>query len=887
MSTGRTLRIVERPEDAPAPDPAVDILVLDTSWTPGPGGRSDLIAVRPTVRSVVDRVNLFDEALERIDAWGEAAGMADRLMDGGVTWWFHARSFIRLDLHEMLLWCHVLADLAPPGRYERMEIPAYRALLVAAARAVRSATPPAVVTYGPPPIRRSGRPATGLGRITRQGPVGALRRPVGRVLRRFGALPDHGPRMAALEERLATLAAEPGGVMAVVRSASFHVVGTSGDVRRTDPYVTPVLDQLAAAGHPVVGIGLALDHRRDPDWAQIEGEPRLLPMSFVSRRSALPRDDAAQAAQAAARIAATPELEIEVDGYDLGPALRAIVHDLGPWFERQRHGMLWAERIMGELQPSVLFTGWEGARTMWLGAARRLGIPSVAVQHGVIYPNNPDYYRPAHPGLVRPDATCVYGPYERDILIVGGRYEPDSVVVTGSPRVQPDDAAIPLDADERSALRRELGVADGDRLLVVSAARNPIGDEIHSMSMASRLFDGPLPGVHVVVKLHPEEQTGEHYERLVAGLARAGGYEPPRISTVRDVDLYRLLRAADAHLGQYSTVLTDAVLTGTANMVAVGQAYADIIGYVEAGVAVPVRSVDDVRAFMADPRPPAPLDRARFLDDHYLPRRRHGSHRRSDHRSDRGSGREGRLMTRTVAIIQARTGSTRLPGKVLLPLLGEPLLVHVVRRVARAASVDATVVATTTMPNDDAIVDLGAREGWLVERGSETDLLDRYLGAARAHAADRVIRITSDCPLIDPDVIDDVVTALEAAGADYASNTLEPRTFPRGLDVEAMTMVALEAADQADRDPASREHATPYLYRHPERFRLAGVRLPEDLSAHRWTVDTPEDYDLVRRIYDALGRDDFGWLEALAVVRANPAWSDLNRHIEQKRVPPG
>ncbi len=241
-------------------------------------------------------------------------------------------------------------------------------------------------------------------------------------------------------------------------------------------------------------------------------------------------------------------------------------------------------------------------------------------------------------------------------------------------------------------------------------------------------------------------------------------------------------------------------------------------------------------------------------------------------------------MTRTVAIIQARTGSTRLPGKVLLPLLGEPLLATVVRRVARAASVDATVVATTTLPDDDAIADLAAEEGWLVERGSEMDLLDRYLQAARAHDAERVVRITSDCPVIDPTVIDEVVSALAAAGADYASNTLDPRTFPRGLDVEAMTIDALETAGREDRDPGSREHATPFLYRHPERFRLAAVRLPIDMSGHRWTVDTPEDYELVRRIYDALGRDDAPWRDALAVVEAHPDWSALNRHIEQKTV---
>ncbi|MEO8570327.1 MAG: glycosyltransferase family protein [Chloroflexota bacterium] len=242
-------------------------------------------------------------------------------------------------------------------------------------------------------------------------------------------------------------------------------------------------------------------------------------------------------------------------------------------------------------------------------------------------------------------------------------------------------------------------------------------------------------------------------------------------------------------------------------------------------------------------------------------------------------------MTRTVAIIQARTGSTRLPGKVLLPLLGEPLLATVVRRVGRATSVDATIVATTTLPDDDAIVALAADEGWLVERGSELDLLDRYLQAARAHDADRIVRITSDCPLLDPAVIDEVVGALAAAGADYASNTLEPRTFPRGLDVEAMTIDALETAAREDRDPASREHATPFLYRHPERFGLAAVRLPVDLSGHRWTVDTPEDYELIRRIYDKLGRDDAPWRDALAVVEAHPDWSALNRHIEQKTVP--
>ena len=239
---------------------------------------------------------------------------------------------------------------------------------------------------------------------------------------------------------------------------------------------------------------------------------------------------------------------------------------------------------------------------------------------------------------------------------------------------------------------------------------------------------------------------------------------------------------------------------------------------------------------------------------------------------------------RTVAIVQARTGSTRLPGKVLLPLLGAPLVSRVVARTRRAASVDEVAVATTTLRSDDPIVELAAREGWPVTRGSETDLLDRYLQAARAHEADRIVRITSDCPLIDPDLIDDVVRALDRQKADYGSNTLEPRTYPRGLDVEVVTRAALEAAWQEDLDPASREHATPFVRLHPERFRPVRVHGSDDRSEHRWTVDTPEDYELVRRIYEALGRDDFTWLEALDVVTANPSWGTGNRHVPQKAL---
>ncbi len=153
----------------------------------------------------------------------------------------------------------------------------------------------------------------------------------------------------------------------------------------------------------------------------------------------------------------------------------------------------------------------------------------------------------------------------------------------------------------------------------MSVANNPVGGDIHSVCMVERMLDGPLPGVHVVVKLHPIDRAGDRYKALLAGLARAGGYPAIPLTVVRDIDLYRLLRAADAHLGQYSTVLTDAVVAGTPNMIAVGVAFNDHIGYEAAQVAEPVRTVDDVRAFMADPRPADPADRARFLAAHFQP----------------------------------------------------------------------------------------------------------------------------------------------------------------------------------------------------------------------------------------------------------------------------
>jgi len=241
---------------------------------------------------------------------------------------------------------------------------------------------------------------------------------------------------------------------------------------------------------------------------------------------------------------------------------------------------------------------------------------------------------------------------------------------------------------------------------------------------------------------------------------------------------------------------------------------------------------------------------------------------------------------RIVGIIQARMGSTRLPGKVLLDLAGEPMLARVVSRTKRASMLHEVVVATTTNPADERIVDLCTVNDWSCFCGSEDDVLDRYYQGAVRYQADVVVRITSDCPLIEPQLIDQIVQEfLDHSSVDYASNTLPPRTFPRGLDVEVITFEALKHAWSEDDNPVWREHVTPYIYRHPEKFRLHAVRNDINYSHMRWTVDTPQDLTLIRRIYEYFGNDSFSWCEVLALLEHHPEWLELNKGTVQKEVP--
>lgn len=242
---------------------------------------------------------------------------------------------------------------------------------------------------------------------------------------------------------------------------------------------------------------------------------------------------------------------------------------------------------------------------------------------------------------------------------------------------------------------------------------------------------------------------------------------------------------------------------------------------------------------------------------------------------------------RVVAIIQARMGSTRLPGKVLKDLGGETVLARVVNRTRRATLVDEVVVATSVLPADDAI----AREceGLKVAcfRGDELDVLDRYYRAAQKFAADAIVRITADCPLIDPELIDAAIRSRLDQKADYASNSLV-RSYPRGLDVEVFTADALARAWSAAKEEYQRIHVTPYLYENPKAFKVISTAEEMDHSNHRWTLDTAEDLELLRAVYKHFGnRDSIRWIEVLDLMEAHPELAALNSHVRQKTLREG
>ncbi|OOO02591.1 MAG: 3-deoxy-manno-octulosonate cytidylyltransferase [Chromatiales bacterium USCg_Taylor] len=239
-----------------------------------------------------------------------------------------------------------------------------------------------------------------------------------------------------------------------------------------------------------------------------------------------------------------------------------------------------------------------------------------------------------------------------------------------------------------------------------------------------------------------------------------------------------------------------------------------------------------------------------------------------------------------VIVIQARMGSTRLPGKVMLDLCGAPLIVRMLERVQRIRTPARIVVAVTTEAADDCLFDVCRARGFEVFRGHPTDLLDRHYQGARAYGAEVVAKVPSDCPLIDPAIIDAVFERFAQGDCDYASN-LHPPSYPDGNDAEVMSMSALASAWREAAQGFEREHTTPFLWEHGERFRLANVAWDprpgdapvQDYSmSHRWTLDYPEDYEFIRRVYAALypRNPAFGLEDILRLLERAPDLLAIN-----------
>ena len=261
------------------------------------------------------------------------------------------------------------------------------------------------------------------------------------------------------------------------------------------------------------------------------------------------------------------------------------------------------------------------------------------------------------------------------------------------------------------------------------------------------------------------------------------------------------------------------------------------------------------------------------------------------------------MKPRVIAIIQGRMSSSRLPGKILADIAGQPMLQRVILRTSRAASVTETIFATTTDPSDDPVAEYCDFSGIPFTRGHLYDVLDRYYQTAARAKADVIVRVTGDCPVIDPALIDGVVDTLLEGEHDFVCNRLPPpfhRTYPIGLDTEACTFEVLEKAWKEANEPQHREHVMPYFYEgvelltdnrllqsgiSPRGFRIALLHHTTDFGDYRWTVDTPEDLEFMMQVYGRFdGRDDFTWKDVLDLVHNEPELMQINAGVKHKTL---
>jgi hypothetical protein len=624
--------VVLRFADGAPPDATTDrpVVLLDTTREVRVGPPGGEIAVRDVAERVLAGRDLIAETADHLDAWAEASGVVEAMALDGTSFWYYFRLRHWMWLQQQILWLGILDAIVHEVGPAALQFgPDTDEAILAAARLLAErdgieaiipdppAAPPgrrkraAPAPVGSAPSHRATPPASLLDRLDdKRLELLSRRRPQ----------PDEPEdRRAFVAERIDRLAERPGRLLVVLEHARQRVDTRSGP-KLTNPYLGPVVERLRGSHLDPIEIDIRAKLSDDDAWHRLHrwSGRRLLPSDAVWVAGApWDPDDFDKKARAVADRITVTNVPVMVSGVDLGPALAdCVATEARRSLAGQFRGAHRVRRLLQRLRPAAVLLADEYHRQTWLSAAQAEGIPTVAIQHGMIYRWHNGYIHRSRPETLRlPARTYVFGRWERDLLVRSSVYREDEVRVGGSPRLD----LVASARNERETVRAELGVAPGDRMVVISGTWGPIYRRFHYPIGLANLVDQPLPRVHFVVKLHPGEPDEGPYRAVIENAAARGGFSPPPVSVVQAVDLYRLLRAADAHVGIHSTVLTEAVATGTPNLLVDGLAGADLLGFVEAGVARPVSTGADLLAALDEGARATEDARQAFLAAHFEP----------------------------------------------------------------------------------------------------------------------------------------------------------------------------------------------------------------------------------------------------------------------------
>jgi glycosyltransferase involved in cell wall biosynthesis len=585
-TAGPTLHLVDRAGDSVAGDVQI---VLDPTWMPPSGAPDgDVRSALSIGEDVLRTRDIGRDAMELLDGWADKADIAARTTLHGTSFWYGLRLQYWSWVLDTSLWLAVLsrvldehpeiARLTCPADADEQLLEACE--LVTEARGLR-------FEPGPPGSRR--KASQGNGRTPPSAPIGAPEDVLGRLRWRLRP-PQIARRQRAQVDLVERLEHSPSRRLLVVEAHVPQRINSPSGPRMMNAYLGPIVDKLAGTALEPIELDLRADLANDAHWERLSspGGARRL-SGYVLGLGEIP-DYSPGAARLEARglaaAIANDRTPLEVDGVDMGPSLRRVVAQrVEGGLARRLREIAEIRALLRRLRPAGILLADEYHRQEWLAAAALESVPVAAVQHGVIHRTHVGYvHRSRPPELRLPERTYVFGAWERSLLLRDSVYRADEVVVGGSPRL---DLIVPEPVG-REEMRRELKVAPGHRLVVLSGSWGPLQRRFYYPIALRRLFDRELPGLHLVVKLHPTETDEGPYRAVIQGVAARSGFDPPPISVVQDVDLYDLLRAADAHLGVRSTVLTEAVVVGTPNLLAAGLAGYDQLDYVPSGVAIPV-----------------------------------------------------------------------------------------------------------------------------------------------------------------------------------------------------------------------------------------------------------------------------------------------------------